>query len=268
LGWGITVCPAWGRVKEIIVKPEVFIREFAKEDVPEYPCPSCGKSKLSKKAFVSDSNAATKRNDGSEDWEPDWDEYVFSLTLECKECLETVLVSGDGYVDEEIDVDEHENWSRQWVVKYRPKYFFPALRFIEYPQATPREVKQSVDSAAALFYAHPGASCNSLRMAAEEVLTSLGVAEARVGEFVSLASRIKSLPEDSAERNLLDAIRWQGNDGSHSKSIITHADAEDTFNLMNLLIEEVYSDRKRKIQELAKAINEHKGPVRLRGFKD
>ena len=250
------------------MKPEVFIREFAQEDVPEYPCPSCGKSKLYKKAFVSESNAATKRNGGSEDWEPDWDEYVFSLTLECKGCLETVFVSGDGYVDEEIDVDEHENWSRQWVVKYRPKYFFPPLRFIEYPQATPREVKENVDSAAALFYAHPAASCNALRMAAEEVLTSLGVAEPGVGEFVSLANRIKKLPEDSAERNLLDAIRWQGNDGSHSKSMITHADAEDTFNLMNLLIEEVYSDRKRKIQELAKAINEHKGPVRLRGFRD
>ena len=250
------------------MKPEVFIREFAQEDVPEYPCPSCGKSKLSKKAFVSETNAATKRNGDSEAWEPDWDEYVFSLTLECKGCLETVFVSGDGYVDEEIDVDEHENWSRQWVVKYRPKYFFPALRFIEYPKATPREVKENVDSAAALFYANPAASCNALRMAAEEVLTSLGVAEAGVGEFVSLASRIKKLPEDSTERNLLDAIRWQCNDVSHSKSIITYADAEDTFNLMNLLIEEAYSDRKRKIKELAKAINEHKGPVRLRGFRD
>lgn len=250
------------------MKPEVFVREFAKEDVPAYPCPSCGKSELSDKAFVSESSGATKRNSGSEEWEPEYDEYVFSLTLACPRCLETVFVTGDGYLDEEIDVDQYDNWSRQWVVKYRPKYFFPALRFIEYPQATPREVKENVDSAAALFYANPAASCNALRMAAEEVLTSLGVAEAGIGEFVSLASRIKKLPEDSAERNLLDAIRWQGNDGSHSKSIITHADAEDTFNLMNLLIEEVYSDRKRKIQELAKAINEHKGPVRMRGFKD
>lgn len=250
------------------MKPEVFVREFSKEEVPGYPCPSCGQSGLSNKCFVSESSGATKTNTGRDGWEPEYDEYAFSLTLECKRCLETVFVTGDGYLDEEIDVDQYDNWSRCWVAKFRPKYFFPALRFIECPKATPREVRDSIDSASALFYAHPAASCNALRMAAEEVLTSLGVAEAGVGEFVSLASRIKKLPEDSTERNLLDAIRWQGNDGSHSKSIITHADAEDTFNLMALLIEEVYSDRKRKIQELAKAINEHKGPVRLRGFRD
>lgn len=250
------------------MKTEVFVNEFTKDEIPSYPCPSCGKSELVTKSFVYEEKGSTKRQRGEEWWEPEYDEHVFSLTLECKRCLETVFVTGDGYLDEEIDVDQHENWSRYWVVKYRPKYFFPALRFIEYPEATPREVKERVDAAAALFYAHPAAACNALRMAAEEVLTSLGVPEPPAGKFVSLASRIKELPEDSNERNLLDAIRWQGNDGSHSKSIITHADAEDTFSLMNLLIEEAYSDRKQKIQELAKAINEVKGPVRLRGFRD
>lgn len=250
------------------MKPEFFITEFTKDDVPGYPCPSCGRSELTAKSFVSESNGSTKRNSGSEEWEPEYDEYVFNLALECERCLETVFVNGDGYLDQEIDVDPYENWSQTWVRRYRPKYFFPPLRFIEVPQATPKEVRESIEAASALFYAHPAAACNALRMAAEEVLTSLGVAEAGVGEFLTLASRIKKLPEESTERTLLNAIRWQGNDGSHSNSIITHADAEDTFNLMNLLVEEVYSDRKRKIQELAKAINEHKGPVRLRGFRD
>lgn len=250
------------------MKLEVFVREFVKGEIPEYPCPSCGKLKLSEKAFVSEADASTKRNGGSEGWEPEYDEYVFSLTLECTGCFETIFVSGDGYVDEEIDVDDHENWSRHLVVKYRPKYFFSALRFIDYPNATPKDVKESVDAAAALFYAHPAASCNSLRMAAEGIVTSLGVPESARGKFVSLEKRIKQLPESSTERNLLDAIRWQGNNGSHSNSIITHADTEDSFNIINLLIEEVYSDRKRKIQELADAINLRKGPVRLHGFRE
>lgn len=250
------------------MKPEVFITDFTEDGVPSYPCPSCGKSELLRKAFLSEFDSRTKRERDSSDWEPEYDQYVFSLTLECPRCFETVFVSGEGYVDEEIDVDQHDNWSRQWIARYRPKYFFPHLRFIDYPQATPKEVKESIDSASALFYAHPAASCNALRMAAEEVLTSLGVPEPEEGKFAPLAKRIKELPENSTERNLLDAIRFQGNDGSHANSIIPHADAEDTFNLMNLLVEEVYSDRKRKIQELAKAINDHKGPVRLRGYRD
>lgn len=249
------------------MRSELFVIEFAKEDVPSYPCPACEKSELSTKDFTYVENGTTQTNSGLEEWEPEYSGYTFSLTLECARCRETVFVSGDGYLDQEIDVDQHDNWSRHWLVKFRPKYFFPPLRFIQCPSATPKEVKEGVDSASALFYAHPAAACNALRMAAEEVITSLGVPEAAVGEFLSLAKRIKQLPEESAERNLLNAIRLQGNDGSHSNSIITHADAEDTFNIMNMLIDEVYSDRKKKIQELAAAINEHKGPVRLRGYR-
>jgi len=250
------------------LKTEVFVKEFTQEGVPSYPCPSCGQSHLSVKTFISENNGVTKRNKGTDEWEPEYDEYVFSLTLECGRCQETVLVSGDGYLDEEYDVDEYENWSRYWVAKYRPKYFFPSLKFIDFPAATPKEVKENIDAASALFYAHPTASCNTLRIAAEDVLTSLGVPEPAAGEFISFGNRIKLLPEDSTERTLLDAIRWLGNDGSHSKSLITHADAQDAFEVMNLLVEEVYSDRKKKIQELAKVINQHKGPVRLRGFRD
>ena len=250
------------------MKAEVFAKEFTKNAVPSYPCPSCRQSHLSVKEFRSETNGATKRNSGCDAWEPEYDEYVFSLTLECGRCLETVFVSGDGYVEQEIDVDEHDNWSRRWVVQYRPKYFVPSLKFIEFPAATPKEVKENIDAAAALFHAHPTASCNTLRIAAEDVLTSLGVPEPNAGEFVSFGNRIKLLPEESTERKLLNAIRWLGNDGSHSKSLITHADAQDAFEVMNLLVEEVYSDRKRKIQELAEVINQHKGPVRLRGFRD
>lgn len=260
--------PAWSRNKEKALKADVFVQEFARDEVPSYPCPSCGQSHLSVKNFLSEKNGDTKRNSGEEGWEPEYDEYLFSLVLVCGYCQETVFVSGDGYLDEEYDVDHNGNWSRHWVVKYRPKYFFPSLKFIDFPAATPKEVKENIDAASALFHAHPTASCNTLRIAAEGVLTSLGVPEPAAGEFISFGNRIKQLPQESTERTLLDAIRWLGNDGSHSKSLITHADAQDAFEVMNLLVEEVYSDRKRKIQELAKVINQHKGPVRLRGFRD
>ncbi|MDT4870378.1 hypothetical protein FQZ97_1054550 [compost metagenome] len=169
-------------------------------------------------------------------------------------------------MEEEYDVDSEERWSRYWVKYLRPKNFFPSLKFIICPPATPKEVQANLEAAAALYYAYPSASCNSLRMAAEEVLTSLGVPEPPPGEFVSFGNRIKKLPEDSNEYNLLDAIRWLGNEGSHSGSSITHKDAEHAFEVIDLLIEECYSDRKKKIHELAAAIRKHKGPVGSRGF--
>ncbi|WP_194286247.1 DUF4145 domain-containing protein [Pseudomonas helleri] len=256
------------KLGEFAVNEVFFVKEFTKTEIPNYPCPSCGAAELVNKSFVCEENSTTKLNKGDEDWEPEYDEHVFNLTLECRKCFENIFISGDAYTDEEMEVESDTNWSRYYIIKFRPKYIFPSLKFISCPKATPKEVKENVGAAAALYYAHPTACSNTLRIAAEDILTSLGVSEAEPGKYISFGNRIKELPEESMERTLLEAIRWLGNDGSHSKSLITHADAQDAFEVMNLLIEEVYSDRKKKIQELAKVINQSRGPVRLRGYRD
>jgi len=248
------------------MKQDYFETEFVQNNFPKYDCPSCKKSELVVSEFKSTENGYTKRNRSDKEWDFEWDQHLFSATLECKGCRETVFCTGDGFVDEEIDEIGHGSISRSFFVSYRPKFFYPSLKFIAFPIATPKEVQESINTACAVYHSFPASACNSLRIAAEDVLTSLGVAEPEAGEYISLAKRSKDLPENSQERVLLDAIRWLGNDGSHSKTLITHRDAQDAFVVMDLLIEKVYSDREMKIQELAKAISEHKGPVRRRGL--
>lgn len=248
------------------MKQDYFEIAFAQSNFPKYDCPSCRNSELEVTNFTSTENGNTKRNNSDRDWDFEWDEHVFSATLECKKCKETVFCAGDGFVDEDFDEDGEENFRRYHFVSYRPKFFFPSLKFLDFPVATPKEVQGSINTACAMYHSYPASACNALRIAAEDILTTLGVPEPEAGEYSSLAKRSKELPEDSQERLLLDAIRWLGNDGSHSKTLITHRDAQDAFEVMDLLIEKVYSDRAMKIQELAKAIREHKGPIRLRGL--
>ncbi|TWX93083.1 DUF4145 domain-containing protein [Pseudomonas aeruginosa] len=248
------------------MKDVFFETAFTQDAVPSYRCPVCMEGDLIKEEFVSESTAVTKKNSENDWWEPDYDEYVFRLTLKCPRCNELVFVHGDGYVDQEITMESEDEWTRAWVCYYRPKNFFPPLKFIKCPVATPRTVQESLGSAAALYYSHPSAACNYLRMAAEDILTSLGVPSSTPEEYVSLAQRIKKLDNKSAEYLLLDAVRWLGNVGSHSGSTIKHEDAKDAFSLIDLLIEEIYSDRKKKIHELAEAIRTNKGPVSSRGF--
>lgn len=62
-------------------------------------------------------------------------------------------------------------------------------------------------------------------------------------------------------RALFDAIRWLGNYGSHPGTQVEFDDALNALEIMELLLEEVYSDRKRKIQDLAEAINSSRGPI-------
>jgi len=256
-----------GRISmELILNNQNFITVFSTEKTPEYTCPGCKKTSLKKDELFVQANAVSERGRNEDWWEPEHEEYVFRLSLKCSDCNELVFVHGDGFLEEEYDVDENENWSREWVKYLRPKSFFPSLKFIDCPPATPKVVQVHLEAASALYYSHPPACCNSLRMAAEEVLTSLGVPEPPPGEFVSFGNRIKNLPEESNSYNLLDAIRWLGNEGSHSGSSITHKDAEDAFQVMDLLLEECYSDRQKKIHELAAAIRQHKGPVGSRSL--
>lgn len=248
------------------MKQDYFEVGFAKECFPRYGCPACRKADLELVDFSATENGETKQNSSLDWWEHEWDRYLFRATLECRICRETVFCSGNGSVEEEFDGTEETNFRSYHYVRYQPKFFFPSLKFMDFPPATPKEVQQSINAACAMYFSHPASACNSLRIAAEDILTSLGVPEPEAGEFSSLGKRSKVLPEDSQERLLLDAIRWLGNDGSHSKTLITHQDAQDAFEVMDLLIEKAYSDRALKIQELAKAIREHKGPVRKRGL--
>ncbi|WP_175526594.1 DUF4145 domain-containing protein [Geopseudomonas sagittaria] len=238
-----------------------FTTVFSTENLPEYTCPSCNKESLKKDDLLVKATADSERMRGQDWWEPEHEEYVFRLALICQNCNDLVFLHGDGFLEEEYEIDENDGWSRRWVTYLRPKNFFPGLKFIACPLATPKEVQAHLESASALYYAHPAACCNSLRMAAEEILTSLGVPEPQPGAFMSFGNRIKQLQETSNEYNLLDALRWLGNEGSHSGSSITHKDAEHAFQVMCLLVEECYSDRKKKIHELAAAIRAHKGPI-------
>ena len=243
-----------------------FCTSFSESNMPIYRCPICLKGHLERIDFQSEETAASIRESREEWWEPDYEQSIFRMTLKCQKCDGIVHAHGDGVIEEEYDENDENGWARYWVTVHRPKYFYPSLKFIDYPPATPLEVQTPLNAAAAMYYSHPAASCNSLRMAAEEILTSLGVPKPDPGKFITFSQRIKQIPETSSVYGLLDALRWLGNDGSHARSSITHRDAEDAFRVIDLLVEEVYSDRRKKIQELAAAIREHKGPVRSRGI--
>ncbi|MBD9415879.1 DUF4145 domain-containing protein [Pseudomonas sp. PDM16] len=240
----------------------LFKTSFHKEHVPSYRCPCCQAATMSAVDMHVTSTEASTKDMKEYWWDPTYVVHVFRLSLKCSACEELVFVQGDGYVEEEYEVDGEGGWNKIWHDYLSPKYFFPPLKFVVCPPKTPDAVVAHLESASALYYSHPAACCNSLRMAAEGVLTFLGVPESPVGAFVSLGTRIKSLDPASNEYTLLDAIRWLGNEGSHSGSRITHKDAEDAFQIFSFLVEECFSERRKEIQELAAAIREHKGPVR------
>lgn len=236
---------------------------FTSTKVPEYKCPHCYAGLLRVDGeFNSKETEASNAQHNEDGWEPEYIVLVFSCTLKCTTCNEVVFVVGNGVVSEEYEVDERGGWSREYNSYYRPSYFHPSLQLIDYPYKTPQEVALALSTACALYFSSPASCCNSIRTAAEKVLTGLGIPEKEGDSFISFGNRMKLLPEDkNPVRELFSAIRWLGNHGSHPGNEVEFDDALHAFEIMEFLLEEVYGERKQELKKLADAINDRKGPV-------
>jgi hypothetical protein len=116
-----------------------------------------------------------------------------------------------------------------------------------------------------LFFSSPSAASNNVRIAIEELLTELKVKRFNVSKgrrlFINLHQRIESLPAKYAQfKDMILAIKWLGNAGSHGHSEVTIDDAMDAYELTEHILKEIYEPKAKKLKALAKKVNKKKGP--------
>lgn len=234
---------------------------------PPYTCPRCEAGILKIDGELESIQSEASKKDQDYGFNPDLVELTFNGKLICSTCSDVVFVSGYGGVEIEHGVDENGEWESAWVEYYSPRFFYPPLKLVDCPEKTPPSVKERIWAACEVYFSQPDSCCNSLRAAAEEILTDLKIDLKNAdGSYLSFSARINKLPTDrESVKALFDAIRWLGNHGSHSDSTLSKSDALDAFDVMNLLLEELYSETRLKARELAKRINDAKGPVGRHG---
>ena len=78
---------------------------------------------------------------------------------------------------------------------------------------------------------------------------------------LTLHKRIEMLPTKYSHiKDLLFAIKWLGNAGSHDT--LSTKDVMDSYKLTERVLEELFDNRAAEVVKLAKAINKKKGPVK------
>ncbi|MDB1122231.1 DUF4145 domain-containing protein [Vibrio algarum] len=237
---------------------------FRSDNIPTWPCPECG------------ANSLTNRDDGFQKqykvpvdhhhpaFDPDWIEYVFTLNLKCTipECGCGVMCVGTGEVSQEYLDDGSSDW--EWFDNFEVKYFQPPLQIFTPPKETPFGVKEALTTSFSNYFSSPSTSLSTLRAALEVLLGEMEVASVdEKGNFLSLAKRIGSLPENY--RKIIEpanAIRWLGNDGTHSGYQIRKSDVVDGYKIFEHILEELYPEKKASIDALVARINEDKGVKR------
>lgn len=248
----------------------IFNLSFTKEHVPKWPCPACGSGHLtlvpeSLVHLESQSSLAERDHDA---WDPDWIRYVFSCMFVCSDgsCKEVVSCCGAGQVDYFEHEDEHER-VQFMDDRFTPKFFHPPLIMMDIPKECPAEATTHLSESFAMYFADPGAALNSARAALEAVLTSMGIKRFDLVKgkrrIVNLHQRIQLLPPKFDEiKELLQAVKWLGNAGSHDGEALTAGDVRTTYDFLEHALSEIYEAKSKKLKALAKKVNKKKGPVK------
>lgn len=243
---------------------------FTTKRTPDWTCPTCGKGLLRvvKDSFKNDERLHS-RDHSHEAWEPEWIEYVYSCLLACnnEECCEVVCSAGTGKVDCHQYEDEHGEWAQSCEALFKPQFFEPHLQLLRVPPKCPASIVKPLNESFRLFFASPSAASNSVRIAIEELLTELKVKRFVVVKnqrrVISLHQRISLLPAKYGQlKEMLTAIKWLGNAGSHGTEKISHDDVLDSYDLTEHVLAEIYSPKTRKLAALAKKVNKKKGPTK------
>lgn len=242
---------------------------FRGNSITKYQCPTCKKGLLRVKenTFHRQETRLSAKDHHHDAWEPEWIKYIYCCLFECTNsaCKDTVSSSGTGSVTSIDCYDQNGEPQLEFYDYFTPNYFIPHLHIFEPPDNTPDYVSEEINKSFELFFCDPASSASHIRIALEHLLTHLKIKryERRSGRlsFVPLHSRIESLPTKFDNvKELFLAIKWLGNAGSHSNKKISLDDVLDAYELMNLLLIELFSNNRTKIKSLAKKINRRKGP--------
>lgn len=254
---------------------KILKRPFIRDRLPDWVCPSCTKGllRLKRSSFFRTETSNSKAWHKERDWEPAWIALTYMCKLTCNndKCGEIVISSGIGAVDEYIEIDAQGKYFQEWNEEFSPSFFQPHLQFFEVPPQCPELVASPIQDAFNLYFASPSAAANSVRVAVEELLTSIGVkryttagkAGKRRRRLLSLHQRIDHLPAKHSEsRELLQALKWLGNDGSHSRTRIQPDDVLDAFEILEHVLEVTFVQRAKQLKAVAKRVNKDRGARR------
>lgn len=183
------------------------------------------------------------------EWDGELDDIrlVFSCLLKCERaiCGAVVAASGTGYV-EDISSQEREEGEEPYIEVFEVRSFTPPLSAFTIPSQFPENVAKPLRLSFALFLNSPGSAANAIRIALEELMNALGVAEMRV-----LHRRIEALPPQYAEhKRALMAIKILGNAGSHQVDRVTAQDIEQAYTIIEFVLRKIYGGSTESIHHL------------------
>lgn len=236
---------------------------LAETYAPKWPCPTCSSGTLGLKRDTLHYEVTGGLRRSSYDEHSDIMEinFTFSTLLECSNCNEKLSCCGVGGYEPMDVIDEDGSISTNYEIYFVPKYFSTPMKIFLPPAECPNAVKEKLRRSFAVFFCDLSAAANLVRQCVEEIISNSGTEpkDPQV-KYVSLEKRIcryRNRNPENADR--AEALKWIGNFGSHPRAI-NKDDLFDAYDILEVLLEDLYVGHQRSVRDMVERINESKAP--------
>jgi Domain of unknown function (DUF4145) len=246
--------------------------------LPDWTCSQCKSGKLVSpekgiKTFEYKSSKDEHENDG---WEPEWIRGNFVGILNCSnsKCKCTTVISGGMFVEQAVvSMDEPPYHTMEATEHIVPNYFNPPLEIIPIHDYYKPQIIDCLKESFKVFWNDSSGCANKIRITVEAIMNEQKIAKTtknKKGERVQikLHQRLEIFEKSNPDvAELLFAIKWIGNEGSHDLEGLERNDIITAYEILHQALERLYNDHPVKVLKMAKRINKNRGVKKGRAKK-
>jgi hypothetical protein len=234
---------------------------------PRPSCPNCESGYIGFAHPTEDESHESAPHHGHDAFEPDWVAGTFVVRGQCEngDCQLAVHGTGDYKVAYSTYDDDYDSRGPLYSSYYKLTHLHPPMLIMPIPEAAPAEVREGVLRASRVLFADSGLAATALRSTVERFLTTEGIPSISVsGRFQSASERIHQWlaidPNRRPVAELLSAVKWLGNAGTHEDSDLTTTEVLEGATMLDEALHRLYTGP--DIDAHAQTINTAKGPSR------
>lgn len=239
------------------------------EQLEDLLCPNCLKWKLQHKSknwieeddFYAYGTSQIFEDESLQQWK-----FCWMLKCNNKKCMLSTLLAGEWKVKEEIkeflddESGEHVLWSRLFNI-FNIKYSHPSIHLIKIPESTPKLLTEIILESFTLFWIDTSSCWNKIRCVVERILDFNKVKKiTKDRKKITLHCRIRDHLPPKLQKiwEKLLALKWIGNEGSHSDKI-SRENLEDAYKILEHILIKLFDTEEEEISIKVNKINKKKG---------
>jgi len=250
----------------------IFKNEFQTKNIPNWTCPRCHKGSLTNesKNIKTFENADSLSGHKHDSWEPQWSVGVFLGILKCSNtaCDEKVAVTGNYHCVMNHEYDEAEDRIDEVLSEMlTPKFFNPPLHIFQVNKDLPSNIREVIINSFNVYWSDISSCANKIRVVVELIMDDMKIPKTYLNNNKkrrshTLHKRIELFKETQPEQaDLIMAIKWTGNSGSHTGKSLTKDDILDSYEILAHVTTKLYETDSIRIVKLSKTINKRKKPI-------